>query len=143
MHVQSLANVLFLALPLLTAAAPGRYDSSYQLRARDAEYYAERAIEAREALLEATIENEVQRRVDEALVERDADAEPEAAAAAAAEADAEPEPAPSPAADGGNKAAAVEARAADEPEVTMEKRQESRLWRRRGGTWGRQLARDL
>ena len=135
MHVQSFANLLLLALPLLSAAAPGRYDSTYQLRARDAEYYAERAIEAREALLEATIENEVQRRVDDALVERDAEA------LAAPEADAEPEP--SPAADGGNKAA-VEARAApEEPEMTMEKRQESRSWRRRGGTWGRRLARDL
>ena len=123
MQFRTLSSILLLALPLMTAAMPGRYDSTYTLRARDAEYYAERALEARTALLEATIENEVQRRVDQALDERDAtpvsDPEPEPAA--------DPEPAPQP-----------------EPEPEVQKREENnRMWRRRGGTWGRRLTRDL
>ena len=126
MQFRTLSSLLLLVLPLLTAAAPGRYDSTYQLRARDAEYYAERALEAREALLEATIENEVQKRVDSVLEERDAAAMPE------------PEPEPEPEADGGNKARSVES-----DEVLQKREESNRLWRRRGGTWGRRITRDL
>ena len=139
MRAPIVSSILLLALPLLAAASPARYDSAYQLRARDVAYYEERALQAREALVETAIENEVQRRVDVAIEQRDAEAEAYAAA------DAEPEP--SAEADGGNRAE-IEKREPEpkpepEPETTVEKRQESRLWRRRGGGWGRRLGRDL